>query len=151
MRKSLMLLGMLVLLLAIAAPEAGAAGPFCFSTAPFGDILVWFLNSTGANQFAGSGRDLAGDRAQTVSVFVTGTSAVIGYTTYSKGSGLVPVTAGGTINTTTGTGPAACFAPDFAGCGNFTLAAITCPPGATATAAEADAALPMGPIQGMSP
>jgi hypothetical protein len=150
MRKSLLLLGMTVLALAIAAPEAGAAGPFCFSTAPFGDVLVWFVNSTGGNQFAGSGRDLAGDRAQTVAGFVTGSSAVVSYTTYSKSSGSIPVTAGATLSLATGTGPGACFAPDFAGCGNFTLAAIACPPGATSDA-EADAALSMGPIQGMSP
>jgi hypothetical protein len=150
MRKSLMLLGMTVMLLAVAAPEAGAAGPFCFSTAPFSDILVWFVNGTGGNQFAGSGRDLSGDRAQTVTGFVTGSNAVVSYTTYAKASGTAPVTAGATLSLVTGTGPGACFAPDFASCGNFTLAAITCPPGATA-AAEADAPLLMEPIQGMSP
>jgi hypothetical protein len=150
MRTALTLLGVTLLLLAIAAPDARADGPFCFSTAPFSDIFVWFLNATGGNQFAGSGRDLAGDRAQTVSGSLIGNTAVVGYTTYASESGTSPVTGGGTINLDTGTGPGACFAPDFAACGDFTFATVACPPGATADA-KADDASKTGRVQGVSP
>ena len=138
-----------VLLLAIAAPEAEAGGPFCFSILPFPGTLVWFVNTTGGNQFGGSGRDLSGDRAQTVTGFVTGNSAIFGYTTYSKSSSFATVHASGTINLTTGSGPASCFAPDFESCGAFTLTLIACPLGATTDAPE-DTGFSARPPQGMS-
>ena len=148
MRKALVLLGIAMMLLAIAPSEVGAGGPFCFSTVPFSDIFVWFLSSTGGNQFAGSGRDLLGGRAQTVGGFISGNTVTVGYTTHSGTPGSVPVTGGGTIDLGTGRGPGTCFAPDFASCGNFTFASITCPPGATADS-SADVAPPVRRAQGI--
>ena len=150
MRNVLVLLGLAVMLLAIAPSQAGASGPFCFSTTPFSDIFVWFVSSTGGDQFAGSGRDLSGDRAQTVSGFISGNIATVGYITHPSTSGTVPVTGGGTINLATGSGSGSCFGPDFASCGDFTFVSITCPPGATADSA-ADARLPAGRAQGIVP
>jgi hypothetical protein len=146
MRRTLVLVGVVAALLAITAPDAEAAGPFCFSIPPFTDVFVWFLNPTGANQFAGSGRDLSGDRAQTVSGFVTGNAAVVGYTTYPNSSDFSPVNGGGTIDLGSGTGPGTCFGPDFADCGDFTFATIACPPDATA-----DPAPGPGRVQGRNP
>ena len=150
MRNALVLLGIAMMLLAIGPSDAGAAGPFCFSTAPFVDVFVWFLGTTGGNQFVGSGRDLAGDRAQTVSGFVSGSTVTVGFVTHPGTSETVPVTGGGTINLATGTGPGSCFGPDFASCGSFTFVTITCPPGATADSAG-DARLGAGRVQGIAP
>ena len=134
MRNASARLGFAVMLLAIVASDAGAAGPFCLSTPPFDDVFVWFVSPTGANQFAGSGRDLSGDRAQTVSGFVSGNTVTVGYVTH-PGTSEVPVTGGGTINLASGTGPGSCFGPDLASCGSFTFVTIACPPGATTNAA----------------
>ena len=144
--RNALLLGLATMLLAIVPSDAGAAGPFCLATPPFDDVFVWFVSSTGANQFAGSGRDLSGDRAQTVSGFVSGNTATVGYITH-PGTTEIPVTGGGTINLGTGTGPGSCFGPDFASCGSFTFVTVTCPPGAT-TDAAGDARPPAGRVQG---
>jgi hypothetical protein len=145
MRTTLMVLGLVLVLLAFATSDANAVGPFCFTTAPFADTFVWFLNNNGANQFIGTGRDLSGDRAQSVTGFVTGNSLIVGYATYSKGGGFVPVTGGGTLSLSTGNGPGNCFAPDLASCGAFTFTLIACPAGALSDEAG-DAAT--GPVQG---
>ena len=122
-----------------------AVGPLCFSTAPFGDILVWYFDASGANanaaHFDATGRDLSGSRAQTVAFHITpGNPRTLhfGYTTHPK-PGFVPVIAGGTVNLATLTGPGECHAPDLASCGAFTMAVIACPATAVATS---------GPSQG---
>jgi hypothetical protein len=150
MRKSLVFLGMVVALLAIGAVDVSAAGPFCFSTAPFADVFVWFLNPTGGNHFAGSGRDLTGDRPQWVTGFIVGNSAVVAYTTYAKATTETTLTGTGTLNLSSGGGPGRCFSPDFASCGNFTFTLVTCPAGAVADTA-ADASRAAGRFQGVSP
>jgi len=126
-----------------------AVGPLCFSTAPFGDILVWYFDASGATanaaHYDATGRDLSGSRAQTVAFHITpGNPRTLhfGYTTHPK-PGFVPVIAGGTVNLGTLTGPGECHAPDLASCGAFTMAVIACP----ATAADA-AAMASGPSQG---
>jgi hypothetical protein len=154
MRKSvLMMLTLLVLGVAAVQPAAAQllndGSPTCFTTSPFNDILVWFLNANGGNQLDGSGRDLTGDRAQSVNGFVSNGILTVGYTTYPEGS-FVPVVAGGTINLSTGTGPGQCFAPDLASCGSFTFQKITCPVGAT-TGLLSSAPAPSGPVQGADP
>ena len=133
---------------ATAAPTpAVPVGPVCFSTAPFSDILVWFVDFKGAtpnwNYLDATGQDLAGNRSEAVSVITdhAGTTAKVGYTTYPQ-AGFVPVVAGGTIDLATGTGPGQCFAPDALSCGAFTFAKITCP----ATALP----LASGPVQGQN-
>ena len=129
----------------VAESSVQAIGPVCFSTAPFGDILVWYFDASGATanaaHFDATGRDLSGSRAQTVAFHVNpGNPRTLnfGYTTHPQ-AGFVPVIAGGTINLSTGTGPGQCFAPDLAGCGAFTMQIIACP----ATASQAS-----GPSQG---
>jgi hypothetical protein len=141
----LSLASMLAVFLAVAAPDAEADGPFCFSAAPFSDVFVWFVSGTGGNQFAGSGRDTTGNRAQTVAGFVSGTTAVVSFTTSPATSDFVPVIGGGTIDLGSGTGPGVCYAPDFEACGDFTFAAIACPPGATTDQATPDAGA--GPLR----
>jgi hypothetical protein len=150
MRYALVLLGVATMLLALVPSHADAAGPVCFSTDPFLDVFVWFVNGTGANQFAGSGRDTFGDRAQTVSGFTSGGKATVGYTTHPTSSDSFPVVGGGTIDLVTGTGPGWCFAPDFGSCGDFTFTAITCPSGATTDAAP-DLRGTTGRVQGIAP
>jgi hypothetical protein len=121
-------------------------GPICFSTAPFGDVLVWFLDQQGvtANSvfFDTVGKDLAGARSQAVAVFLDRATRTlqVGYTTHPQ-PGFVPVFAGGTVDLATGMGPGQCFAPDFASCGAFTFQIIPCPAGAGPEKAA-------GPIQG---
>jgi hypothetical protein len=111
--------------------------PTCFKTTPFSDILVWFLNSNGGTQLDGSGRDLSGNRSQTVDGFVISGVLHVGYTTYPK-PGFVPVVVGGSINLASGSGPGQCFAPTLASCGSFTFTKIACPLGAAALGVESD-------------
>lgn len=141
-RTTLMVLAATVLLLATQSPaveptpKTSALGPICLSTAPFGDILVWFIDShgvtPGAYYYDGVGRDLAGNRAQswTMTIDAAVTTLTVGYTTYPSAAGFVPVFAGGTISLATRSGPGQCFAPDLASCGDFTFQVITCPAGA---------------------
>jgi hypothetical protein len=127
-----------------------AAGPICFSTLPFPDVLVWYFDGSGAtanaSHFDATGRDLSGSRAQTVAFHITpGNPRTLhfGYTTHPA-AGFVPVIAGGTIDLSTLSGPGQCFAPDLASCGAFTMAFIACP----ATAAEEAGAEAAGGAQG---
>lgn len=140
MRKGLVSLTLvlaIVGLLAAASPGNAipTSGPACFSTAPFADVLVWFFDFNGMTAswfyFDATGRDIAGNRPQSVSVFVdaAGTTLHVGYTTYPK-PGFVPVIAGGTIDLATLSGPGQCFAPDLTSCGAFTFQLIACPAGA---------------------
>ena len=116
-------------------------GPICFSTLPFPDVLVWFLDQQGATAtsvyFDTVGKDISGNRSQSVSVVVDRAtrSLKVGYTTHPQ-AGFVPVIAGGTVDLSTGSGPGTCYAPDFASCGAFTFQTIACPAGA---APESDA------------
>jgi len=129
----------------VAQSSIQAIGPICFSTAPFVDTLVMFVNASGAtanaSYYAGNGRDLSGDRVITTNIHIEpGNPATMhfGYTTHPK-PGFAPVIAGGTVNLATRSGPGVCYSPDLASCGNFTMAIIACP----ATASEAS-----GPSQG---
>jgi hypothetical protein len=120
-------------------------GPICFSTLPFSDQLVWFLDQQGvtANSvfFDTVGKDLALARSQSVAVYLDRAARVlhVGYTTHPQ-PGAVPVIAGGTVDLATGSGPGQCFAPDLASCGAFTFQIIACPAGAAAESS--------GPVQG---
>ena len=115
-------------------PATSPIGPLCFSTLPFSDVLVWFLDFQGQTPnfqyFDTVGRDVSGNRAQNVSVVLDRAASAlkVGYTTYAQ-PGFVPVTAGGTINLATFSGPGQCFAPDLASCGAFTFQRIPCPAG----------------------
>ena len=130
-------------------PSANAApiGPICFSTLPFPDVLVLFLNASGttpnAVHFAANGRDLSGDRAQTASVHIdaAATTLTFGYSTLPK-PGFVPVFAGGTVSLATLSGPGQCYAPDLASCGAFTMTVIACPSTASASTGSPEATRP---------
>src|SRR5262249_1808651 len=126
--------------LAAVDPQTTPVGPICFSTAPFGDILVWFLDPHGstanAQHFDGVGRDLSGNRTQSVSVTLNlpnPTELRFGYTTPPQ-AGVPPVSAGGRVSLATWTGPGQCFPPDLGSCGAFTMRVIVSP--ATAAASE---------------
>lgn len=110
------------------AQPAAALGPlpWCFSTLPFGDILVLSPAKTSGGQRDGTGIDLAGARIVSVNTFVQGSIFTIGYTIYPQ-PGYDPVFAGGTINAATGSGPGECFSPGFFDCGEFTFQKIACP------------------------
>lgn len=149
-RKSLVLILALAVVGVLAvAPSAESApiGPICFSTLPFADVLVWFVNASGSTPnaiyFDGNGRDLSGDRTQSVSMHINaaGTILSFGYTTHPK-PGAVPVIAGGTVNISTLSGPGQCFSPDLASCGAFTMKIIACPANASEPAGTS------GPVQG---
>ena len=144
MRRICLSLCLLALVLTASPTPVNAttpAGPTCVSTAPFGDILVWFFDFHGLTPnwfyFDAVGQDLSGTRTQSVSALVddAGRTLHIGYTTYPK-SGFVPVIAGGTINLATLEGPGECHAPDLASCGAFTFKVIACPAGAIADEGE---------------
>ena len=122
----------------VTPPAANATtpvGPICFSTLPFPDVLVWFLDQQGvtANSvyFDTVGKDISGNRSQSVSVVLDRANRVlkVGYTTHPQ-PGAVPVIAGGTVDLATGSGPGQCFAPDLASCGAFIFQVIACPAGA---------------------
>jgi hypothetical protein len=130
-----------------------ATGPVCFSTAPFGDILVWYFDASGAtanaSHFDATGRDLSGNRAQTDAFHVSpGNPRTLnfGYTTHPQ-AGFVPVIAGGAINLSTLSGPGTCYAPDLASCGNFTMQVIACPATAAAEAGAAASGRAQGAAQ----
>ena len=60
-------------------PQTTPVGPICFSTLPFPDVFVWFLdrhgNTANAFHFDGVGRDLSGNR--TLVVFDTGDEVTV--------------------------------------------------------------------------
>jgi hypothetical protein len=127
-------------------PQTTPQGPICFSTAPFPDILVWFLdrhgNTANALHYDGVGRDLALNRTQSVSVsfdLPNPTELRFGYTTYPQPGAAapnVPVIAGGRVSLTTLSGPGECFSPPLP-CGAFTMTAIACPATAKLAAGRA--------------
>jgi hypothetical protein len=113
-------------------PQTTPLGPICFSTLPFPDILVWFIDRHGNTPnvflFDGVGRDLSGNRTQSVTVsfdLPNPTELRFGYTTYPQ-SGFVPVIAGGRVSLSTLSGPGECFSSPIA-CGAFTMKVIACP------------------------
>ncbi|MGH2578198.1 MAG: hypothetical protein ACRDG9_10705 [Actinomycetota bacterium] len=155
MRKAIVSLSVLLAMsgVLVAPPAANATtplGPICFSTLPFDDVFVWFLDphgTTANSTFIDAvGKDISilGDRSQSVSVLVDRATSTlrVGFTTYPAENLQVPVIGGGTIDLTTGSGPGECFAPDSASCGPFTFQVIACP------AASAPVSESTGRIQG---
>ena len=133
-------------LLGLMATEGHALfeGPFCFSTLPFTNVFVWFVQSSGGNQLIGTGRDVTLNRAQSVSGFVSENIAFVNFQTSSGTSGH-PIIGGGTLSlsgTFPGTGPGFCHTVNSTGgCGtgaSFTFAPIACPPGSTLDAARTE-------------
>lgn len=136
---------LLVTLAVLAGLTTGATatspiGPFCLSTSPFTDTLAWFVDNTAmGNQFIATGRNLSNNRAQTVSIFLSGSTAHFVYTTGAEAASEFPVIAGGTINLNTLTGSAVCYrVASTGGCGagsTFNVAPVTCPAGASSDVA----------------
>jgi hypothetical protein len=141
MNKLLVIVGMIVGLLGGVGTPANAApiGPFCFSPPPFTDQFVFFFDSNGGNQFIGTGRNLLTGAAMSVTVFVTGTTAVLSFVSTIPPTGAGHTfTGSSSISTLTGSGPGRCEAVNTAaGCGTgtgFTLTPIACPQGASSDA-----------------
>ena len=112
--------------------NAAPAGPFCFSSLPFTDQFAFFFDSNGGNQFIGTGRNLSTGAAMSVTVFVTGTTAVLSFVSTIPPTGTGHTFMGSAnINTVTGSGPGRCEVVNTgAGCGtgsSFTLTPIACP------------------------
>lgn len=121
-----------------AASATSSLGPFCFSNAPFDDVLVFFFDGTPfGNQYQGTGRELNTSRAATVTAYTAGTSVVIGYHVLPTRTAPRDQIGGATINLATLTGPGFCMRTNSAsGCGigtDITLSSIPCPVGATSS------------------
>jgi len=125
----------LVLTAQIGPAEAQTSGPFCFSMAPFTDILVLFFTPNGANQFVATGRDMVTNSALSATLFITGDTAVLSFSVPSNFVGH-PFSGTANLSTATGAGPGICEAVNTggAGCGQgiaISMALATCPAGAT--------------------
>jgi hypothetical protein len=118
--------------------EAHAFGPFCFQLTPFPNIVVWFVDPSGGNQFEGSGRDLTQSAAQTVNVVLSGSTAFVTFVTGAgSAAGSIPYVASTEINLATSSGPGRFtnFRAEGPSPGTFTATAVGCPSNATASAA----------------
>ena len=146
MNKLLLIVAMVVGPLGCVGTPANAApiGPFCFSPLPFTDQFVFFFDSNGGSQFIGTGRNLTTGAAMSVTVFVTGTTAVLSFVSTIPPTGMGHTFMGSAnISTLTGSGPGRCEVVNTAaGCGTgttFTLTPIACPPGtSSSTSVEAE-------------
>jgi len=141
MNKVLGMVAMIVGLLSCAGTPANAApiGPFCFSPLPFTDQFAFFFDSNGGNQFIGTGRNLSTGTAMSVTVFITGTTAVLSFVAAIPPTGMAHTFMGSAnISTLSGSGPGRCETVNtVTGCGSgssFTLTPIVCPVGTTSDA-----------------
>src|SRR5262249_59157344 len=92
--------------LTVGAGDASAFGPFCFQLTPFPNVVVWFVDQSGANQFVGSGRDLTANAAQSVHVVLSGSTASVTFVTGAgPGAAAVPYVGTVEINLGTSSGP----------------------------------------------
>jgi hypothetical protein len=142
----LLVLGITSLAVGFLPPVASATttlGPFCFSNAPFSDVLVFFVDGAAlGNQMQGTGRELNTGRAATFTVVLSGGSAIIGYHIFPTQAVAFDQMGGGVLNLSVSpiSGPGFCQRTNSAaGCGtgtNITLTAIICPTGSTTTASE---------------
>jgi hypothetical protein len=125
-------------LLGAGVPEAHAFGPFCFQLTPFPNVVVWFVDPSGGNQFEGSGRDLTQNAAQTVGVVLSGSTAFVTFVTGAgSAAGSIPYVASTEINLGTSSGPGRFtnIRSEGPSPGTFTTTAVACPPSATASTA----------------
>ena len=121
----------MVAALSVATPAAALGPlPWCFTTDPFSDFFILWPKPTGGGQRAGSGLDLAGNRAMSVSTVNQSGQFTIGYTIYPQ-PGFDPVFGGATVNALTGSGTGECFAPGLLDCGEFTIQKVSCSLAAT--------------------
>jgi hypothetical protein len=131
---AMLALAALVLTGQIRLAEAQTSGPFCFSMAPFTDILVLFLTPNGTNQFVATGRDLATNSGLSATIVITGGTAVL---SFSVPSNFISHPFSGTANlsTVTGAGQGICETVNtLGGCGTgvpITMALVICPAGST--------------------
>jgi hypothetical protein len=117
-------------LLAVGAGDASAFGPFCFQLTPFPNVVVWFVDQSGANQFVGSGRDLTANAAQSVHVVLSGATASVTFVTGAgPGATAIPYVASAEINLGTSSGPGRYtnLRADGVSPGTFTAQAVACP------------------------
>src|SRR6478672_648049 len=110
--------------------------PWCFTMKPFTDVFVMNIKPTGNTQRAGSGRDLVGNRAMSVTAFTNDGVLQVGFTIYPA-PGYGPVVVEARLDPDTGAGPGTCFAPTAAECGAVNFERIVCPGTVDAPAAAA--------------
>jgi hypothetical protein len=126
-----------LLAIGLAAPDAHAFGPFCFQLTPFPNVVVWFVESTGGNQFEGSGRDLTQNAAQSVHVVLSGNTATVTFVT-GVGAGVtsIPYVGSTAIDLSTLSGPGRYYnlRPEGIVTSTFTAVTVTCPPNALSQA-----------------
>jgi hypothetical protein len=142
----LLVLGITSLAVGFLPPAASATttlGPFCFSDAPFGDTLVFFVDGQAlGNQMQGTGRELSTNRAAIFTVVLTGHSATIGYHIFPNQGFTFDHMGGGVLDLSVSpiSGPGFCQRTNSpGGCGtgtNTTLTNIICPSGATTSDLE---------------
>jgi hypothetical protein len=119
-----------LLFLAVGAADASAFGPFCFQLTPFPNVVVWFVDQSGPNQFVGSGRDLTANAAQSVQVVISGSIASVTFVTGAgPGPTAVPYVGTTEINLATSSGPGrySNLRADGVAPGTFTAQAVACP------------------------
>jgi hypothetical protein len=126
--------------------------PWCFTMKPFTDIFVMNVKPTGNAQRAGSGRDLVGNRAMSVTAFTSDGVLQVGFTIYPA-PGFGPVVVEARLDPDTGAGPGTCFAPTAAECGAVNFERIVCPGTVDAPSAAASLRVlaPLGRAAGQLP
>jgi len=141
MRTAAVILAVVIGVLGLVPTPAHAApqGPFCFSTLPFSDVFVFFIDGNGGNQFIATGRDLLTNSGVSATLFITGNFAVLSFVApASPDSHSSMGTA--TVDLSTGSGPGVCETVNTGlGCGvgsNFTMTLVTCPAGSLSSAQQ---------------
>jgi hypothetical protein len=129
----------------VAAPEADAFGPFCFQLTPFPNVVVWFVEPTGGNQFEGSGRDLTQNAAQSVHVVLSGNTATVTFVSgVGTGATSIPYVGSTAIDLAAGSGPGRYYnlRPEGIVTSTFTAVTVTCPANALSQATPVPGSFP---------
>jgi hypothetical protein len=124
-----------LLAIGVTAQDAHAFGPFCFQLTPFPNVVVWFVEPTGGNQFEGSGRDLAQNAAQSVHVVLSGNTATVTFVSgVGTGATSIPYVASVAIDLAAGSGPGRYYnlRPEGIVTSTFTAVTVACPANALA-------------------
>jgi hypothetical protein len=126
-----------LLSIGLTASNADALGPFCFQLTPHPNIVVWFVEPSGGNQFEGSGKDLSQNAAQSVHVVLSGNTATVTFVTgVGSGATSIPYLGSTAIDLTTFSGPGRYYniRPEGIVTSTFTTVSVACPANATSEA-----------------
>lgn len=112
--------------------DAQVIGPVCFVFEEFGDEFLMFFTPSGLNQFAGTGRNRTTGAALSATVFISGSTATLGYSIPLAPTGTGHSVFGSArISLPTGTGTGRCETLNSAlGCAtgtDTTMSIATCP------------------------